>query len=160
VLDHRRLKRALERAVELRILDGRAMDGSLSRARGRRGIGALRRLLTDLHGDPAPVRTEIERLFLELVREAGLPLPVVNAYVGPYEVDFHWPARRLVVDTDGRATHDTPHQFEEDRRRDLELTLAGWRVSRISWRQVVHEPERVVELLRSRLEITSAGVSR
>jgi len=151
VLDRRRLRRALERSIELRILDGRAMDAALGRSNGRRGTGVLRELLAGRYGAPAPVRTEIERLFFELVREAGLPLPVVNAYVGPYEVDFHWPAARLIVETDGRETHDTPHQFEEDRRRDLELALAGWRVVRISWRQVTREPEAVVALLRSLL---------
>lgn len=151
VLDRRRLRRALERAVELRILDGRAMDAALGRANGRRGTGVLRELLASLHGEPAPVKNELERLFLELVREAGLPLPVVNAHVGPYEVDFHWPAARLIVETDGRETHDTPHGFEEDRRRDLELSLAGWRVVRISWRQVTREPEAVVALVRSLL---------
>jgi very-short-patch-repair endonuclease len=151
VLDRRRLRRALERSVELRVLDGRAMDASLLRARGRKGTGVLRELLANLYGEAPPTRTELERLFLELVRDAGLPLPVVNAYVGAYEVDFHWPARRLIVETDGRATHDTPHQFEEDRRRDLELTLAGWQVIRISWRQVVHDPRRVIALLRARL---------
>ena len=151
VLDRRRLRRALERSIELRILDGRAMDSALGRANGRRGTGVLRELLADLHGEPAPVKNELERLFLELVREAGLPLPVVNARVGPYEADFHWPAARLIVETDGRQTHDTPHQFEEDRRRDLELALASWRVVRISWRQVTHEPESVVALLRSLL---------
>ena len=149
VLDRRRLRRALERSIELRILDGRAMDAALGRANGRRGTGVLRALLAGLQGEPAPVKNELERLFLELVREAGLQLPVVNAYVGPYEVDFHWPAARLIVETDGRETHDTPHQFEEDRRRDLELALAGWRVVRISWRQVTREPEAVVALLRS-----------
>jgi len=110
-----------------------------------------RELLAALQGEPPPVRFEFERRFYELVRDAGLPLPVVNAYVGAYEVDFHWPVRRLIVETYGRATHDTPHQFEEDRRRDLELTLAGWHVIRISWGQVVHDPRRVIALLRSRL---------
>jgi REase_MTES_1575 len=151
VLDRRRLRRALERSVELRILDGRAINDSLRRARGRKGTGLLRAFLADLHGEPPPTRTELERRFLELVRGAGLPLPVVNAYVGPYEVDFHWPAERLIVETDGRATHDTPHQFEEDRRRDLELTMAGWHVVRIGWRQLVDSPERVEALLRTRI---------
>jgi hypothetical protein len=151
VLDRRRLRRALERSVELRLFDGKAADAALSRARGRRGTAVLRELLSALLDEPAPTRTELERLFLELVLELGLPIPVVNAYVGAYQVDFHWPRHRLIVETDGRATHDTPHQFEEDRRRDLELTLAGWHVVRIGWRQLVHEPERVAELLTSRL---------
>jgi very-short-patch-repair endonuclease len=48
------------------------------------------------------------RQLLELVREAGLPLPVVNARIAGYEVDFHWPAARLIVETDGRETHLAP----------------------------------------------------
>ena len=101
--------------------------------------------------EPAPVRSELERRFLEVVREEGLPMPVINARVAGHDVDFQWPRRRLIVETDGRATHDTPHQFERDRRRDLELSLAGWHVIRVGWRQVVHEPGRVAALLRSRL---------
>ncbi len=151
VLDRRGLRRALERSIELRLFDGELMDAALERSRGRRGTGVLRELLAVLRDEPAPTRNELERRFLELVRELGLPMPVVNAYVGAYQVDFHWPRHRLIVETDGRATHDTPHQFEEDRRRDLELTLAGWHVVRIGWRQLVHEPERVAELLTSRL---------
>jgi very-short-patch-repair endonuclease len=151
VLNRRQLKRALERSLELRLFDGVALDAVLDRAPGRPGVGVLRKLVAGLHGEPAPVRNELERRFLELVRAEGLPIPVVNARVCGYEVDFHWPARRLIVETDGRATHDTPHQFEEDRRRDLELTLAGWHVIRVGWRQVVYEPSRVAALLRSRL---------
>ena len=108
-------------------------------------------MLAALFDEPAPVRSELERRFLEVVREQRLPTPVANAQVGGHEVDFHWPSHRLIVETDGRATHDTPHQFEQDRRRDLELTLAGWHVMRVSWRQVVHEPGRVAALLRARL---------
>lgn len=151
VLDRRHLRRALERSLELRLLDGVLMDAALDRARGRHGIGVLRELLADLPDEPAPVRSKLERRFLELVREQGLPTPVVNACVGDHEVDFRWPRRRLIVETDGRATHDTAHQFEHDRRRDLELALAGWHVIRVGWRQVVHEPGRVAALLTSRL---------
>lgn len=151
VLNRRRLRRALERSIELRLLDGEAMDATLARARGRRGTGVLRELLAALPDEPAPTGNKLERRFLELVRELGVPTPVVNAHVGVHQVDFQWPRHRLIVETDGRATHDTPHQFEEDRRRDLELTLAGWHVIRVSWRQVVHEPGRVAALLRARL---------
>ena len=150
VLNGRQLRRALERSVELRCFDGAALGAALARARGRRGAGVLRAMLAGLPDEPAPARTELERRFLELVREEGLPMPVVNAHVGMYQVDFHWPHRRLIVETDGRATHDTARQFEEDRRRDLELTLAGWHVVRVGWHQV-HRPRLVATLLRTRL---------
>ena len=151
VLTRRQLRRALERSVELRMFDGRRLDAALVRANGRRGTATLRELVAGLPDETGPARTEIERRFLEVVRRYRLPLPVVNANVGNYEVDFHWPAERLIVETDGRAFHDTPHQFEEDRRRDLDLTLAGWHVVRVGWRQVVYAPERVAALLGSRL---------
>jgi very-short-patch-repair endonuclease len=151
VLDHRRLRRALERSVELRSFDRAGLDAALARARGRRGIGVLRGLLAGLPDEPAPARNELERRFLELVRQEGLTMPVVNAHVGIHQVDFHWPHRRLIIETDGRATHDTAHQFEEDRRRDLELTLAGWHVVRVGWRQVIHRPRLVATLLRTSL---------
>jgi very-short-patch-repair endonuclease len=151
ILNRRQLRRALERSMELRLFDRAAVDAALERARGRRGTGVLRSLLAGLPDEPPPVRRELERRFLELVRDMDLPMPVVNARVGDYEVDFHWPERRLIVETDGRTTHDTAYQFDEDRRRDLALTLAGWHVVRVGWRQVVHEPGRVVALLRSRL---------
>ncbi len=75
----------------------------------------------------------------------------MNAYIGEHQVDFHWPARRLVVETDGRAFHDSASAFDRDRRRDFDLELAGWHVLRVAWRQVVHDPGRVTALLRAYL---------
>ena len=147
----RRLRRALEQSLVLRVFDLRAMEAVLDRAHGRRGTGTLRRLLAEIADEPPFTNSELERRFLELLRQAGLPLPVLNGLIAGYEVDFHWPAHRLVVETDGRATHGHAMAFQSDRRRDLELELAGWHVLRITWRQVVHEPERVAALLRSRL---------
>ena len=57
----------------------------------------------------------------------------------------------LIVETDGRATHDNPFAFERDRQRDLELKLAGWEVIRITWRQLRTEPRRIAALLRANL---------
>jgi very-short-patch-repair endonuclease len=147
----RRLRRALEQSLVLRLFDLRVMNAALERAHGRAGIGTLRRLVAELSWEPPFTRSELERIFLELVREADLPLPVVNGLVLTYEVDFHWPKARLIVEADSRAFHGHALAFHNDRQRDLELELAGWHVLRITWRQVLDEPERVVRLLRSRL---------
>lgn len=148
VLRARELRRALERSLILRVFDMRAMDAVLARANGRRGVGTLRRLVAELSDDPPPTRSELERRFLDLVRAASLPSPITNALVCGYEVDFHWPQAKLVVETDGAATHDMATAFHRDRRRDLDLELAGWHVIRITWRQLLDEPERIVALLR------------
>ena len=151
VAGHDELRRLLERSIVLRLFDNHQLTAALDRANGRRGTGTLRRLVTDLDENLPPTRSEFERRFHQLIKEASLPRPVTNELVNGYEVDFHWPDARLIVETDGRATHDNPLAFERDRQRDLDLTLAGWHVIRISWRQLTTEPDRVVALLRAKL---------
>jgi very-short-patch-repair endonuclease len=146
-----RLERAVEQAFALRLLGGTRMREALDRAGGRRGLGTLRELLSSLLDELALTRSELERRFLRLVRSAGLPMPKVNRHRASHRVDFHWPPQQLVVETDGRATHDTPYGFHRDRARDLDLELAGWHVVRLSWWQVVEEPGRVAALMRARL---------
>jgi very-short-patch-repair endonuclease len=72
----------------------------------------------------------------------------VNASVEGHEVDFHWPAQRLIAETDGAASHLTATAFEHDRHRDALLTAAGYRVIRITWRQLTEQPQTVARLLK------------
>ena len=62
-------------------------------------------------------------------------------------VDFLWRRDRLIVETDGHRTHRTRQAFERDRRRDQRLVLAGWRVIRVTWRQLTCEPMQVAGTL-------------
>jgi hypothetical protein len=70
-------------------------------------------------------RTELEALFLALCRRHRLTQPQVYVRVDRFEVDFLWPARRLVAEVDGWESHRTRSAFEEDRRRDARLKLLG-----------------------------------
>jgi very-short-patch-repair endonuclease len=97
-------------------------------------------------------RSELETLFLALCKRHRLPAPEVNGRVAGHEVDFHWPGRNLVVETDGFRFHRGPQAFENDRRRDLDLKLAGYEVEHLTFSQVTKDPEeQVVQLLRRRL---------
>jgi len=147
----RRLRRALEQSLVLRLFDLRAMNAALERACGRAGTGTLRALLAEATDEPPFTRSELERIFLKLLRKANLPRPVVNGLVLTHEVDFHWPQHKLIVEADSRAFHAHALAFQQDRQRDLDLELAGWHVLRVTWRQVLDEPYRVTTLLRSRL---------
>ena len=151
MLREHEVRSVLERAVVLRLFDSFALDAAIARANGRRGTGTLRRLLDELDDVTPPTRSELERRFLDLVRAASLPIPITNGLVNGCEVDFHWPDAKLIVETDGRTTHDNRFAFERDRQRDLELKLAGWEVIRITWRQLRDQPERVVALLHAHL---------
>ncbi len=71
--------------------------------------------------------------------------------IGPYTVDFLWPAHRLIVEVDGWETHGTRTAFEDDRARDAWLTAQGYRVVRFTWRQVTREGPLVARTLRQLL---------
>lgn len=66
-------------------------------------------------------------------------------------VDFAWPEQRLVVEVDGFAFHADRETYRNDRRRGNALVLAGWRVLRFSWEDVVGSPELVVAQVRRAL---------
>jgi very-short-patch-repair endonuclease len=73
-----------------------------------------------------------------------------------FEVDFHWPAARLVVETDGRAFHDNPLARKRDAERDRILRGAGWIVERFRWRDVTTERHRTVGTVRTQLDQRNA----
>ena len=117
----------------------------------------LRRILADWRQDESAgpgrtrkpdLRSELEARLLSLIAAARLPAPRCNERVvadgAAFVVDFFWPERRLVVETDGERFHSHPSAFESDRLRDRALQLAGYRVVRFTYRQVEREPEAVV----------------
>ncbi len=109
------------------------------------------RTLADMGWDSEPTRSHLERLFLKLIRTAGLPRPEVNAKVGPYTVDFLWRAQRLVVETDGYEFHSSRASFESDRRRDRELQRRGFVVLRFTYRDVTERQRATVDALQVQL---------
>jgi very-short-patch-repair endonuclease len=89
------------------------------------------------------VKSELEERFQAFLLNAGLPLPTTNVLIEGYEVDCVWPGARLIVELDGRTHHAAAHAFEEDRVRDRRLEANGWRVVRITWRQLHDTPGAV-----------------
>lgn len=149
LVDARSLLRALERAETLGVFDLRRIEALIAANPRRRGARALARSLGEY--DPAIelTRTELERLFLELCAAYGLPRPQVNVPIGPYEVDFLWPDRRLIVEVDGYATHGTRAAFERDRARDAWLIASGYLILRFTYLQVTRERGSVAATVRS-----------
>jgi hypothetical protein len=151
VLSPTQLQRVFEEADRLDLVDMREIEGLLARSHGRRGLRALRATLASRRGPPPRTRSELERRFLDLCREADLPLPSPNALVAGLEVDAVWPASRLVVELDGFAYHRDRAAFERDRERDAILQLAGYRVLRFTHRRMESEPAAVIGALRGLL---------
>jgi very-short-patch-repair endonuclease len=95
--------------------------------------------------------SELERLFVPIALGAGLPKPETQARVNGFTVDFYWPDRKLVVETDGLRYHRTPAQQRKDRVRDQIHTAAGLTAVRFTHGQIRFERAHVARILR-RLE--------
>ena len=68
-----------------------------------------------------------------------------------YQVDCLWREERVIVELDGRSTHSTLVAFENDRARDRALQVAGWRVLRVTWRQLHEDADALALDLRTML---------
>jgi very-short-patch-repair endonuclease len=119
--------------------------------KGRRAVARVLAL-----ADPA-CGSVLESLLRVLLHERGLPAPrtqvVVRSRAGATigRVDFAWPDVGLLVEADGFAFHADRRRYRNDRRRANALVLAGWRLLRFSWEDVLHDPDAVVECVRAAL---------
>jgi very-short-patch-repair endonuclease len=152
VVPPRELERAFAEAEARRLTRRSQLAALLARVGARPGVPVLRSLLeTDI--GPARTRSEAEERLLALIRASERPQPEVNVRVGSHEVDFLWRDQRLVVEVDGFRFHSSRTAFERDRLRDAELAAMGFRVVRVTWRQLVDGPQgvstRIATALRS-----------
>jgi very-short-patch-repair endonuclease/predicted transcriptional regulator of viral defense system len=149
-------EQALEEARVLRLVTDRQLRQVIERAPTRAGSASIRALLAAENG-AGYTRSKAERAMRALVRSADLPQPVVNTELHGFLVDFLWRDERLVVEVDGYEFHRDRAAFERDRRRDQVLTAAGYRVIRVTWRQLRDEPVAVVARLAQALAWAGSG---
>ena len=142
----RSLETALDRAERLRLLDFAELHRLLARYPRRSGSPFLKAQLARYRG-PIDDRSHLERLVNELCDAGRLPPPLVNTVIEGKVRDFHWPSCRLVVEADSYAWHRSPSALNDDRERDVELTLAGYRVLRFTYEQVTRRPAYVVRAI-------------
>lgn len=95
---------------------------------------------------------QLERRFLDLIREAGLPQPATGYNELGFELDVSWPEARFAVELDTYETHGTREAFERDRLRQEELALVGIEMIRVTGTRLEREPERVIERVAQLLE--------
>lgn len=150
VIKEGHLARVLDVGLASGVLDFEAIEtrfGELGR-RGKPGTARLRRLLESRGSDYVAPESELERRMLLLIEQADLPAPV-RQFRAPWlrrvngRVDLAYPDSRLLVEGDSRRWHLLAEAFETDRIRDNAAQLAGWRILRFTWREIVDYPERV-----------------
>jgi Protein of unknown function (DUF559)/Transcriptional regulator, AbiEi antitoxin len=153
-LPERQLERALNETEVRRLWDELSLNHLLDRYPGRSGTRAIKAVLRKRNQGATLTRSELEDRFIELVDAGGLPRPQVDVLVEGFLADAVWRRERVVVELDGRRTHDTVESFESDRERDRILSVAGWRPIRITGRQLVADRASLVADLRRLLAVT------
>lgn len=157
IVGERVLEQAFNEAEVRGMTDRLSVPGLLERRPRRAGARALRKILAAGAHSRGITRRELEARFASLLEGTDLPRPRRNADIAVagrfFEVDCLWPAQRLVVELDGRAVHGTARAFERDRERDRLLLADGWRVVRITWRQLRDDAPAVLADLRRLLRI-------
>lgn len=152
------LRRTIEQAAVLRLLDVPRIDAILSGSRHR----GSRQLALVLEGwrDYAPdvrIRSPLEAKLLQLVTLRGVPSPECNVELRAegekFEVDFLWRRERVVVETDGGRFHDNPQAEARDRRRDHLLSAAGNRVHRLRWYDLDERPDATMHEIAALLRL-------
>jgi very-short-patch-repair endonuclease len=149
------VERAVNQMEVLGLRDTLGVPELLRRYPRRPGSALLRNLLADPERASGVTATDLEDVFLGLVGRSRLPPPRINAdlalggrFIRP---DFMWPDRRLIVETDGRGAHGPWRAVERDHERDRLLLAGGWRVMRVTWRQLHDTPQDVARDLRRAL---------
>lgn len=120
------------------------------------GAAIVKAILLD-EPDLIRTRSPAERHVLPLVIAADLPHPLVNAWIEGELVDLSWPEHKLIVEVDGYQFHKSRQAFENDRRRDAKLIAAGYRVIRVTWRQLTEQSHLVIARIAQALIVTQAA---
>jgi Protein of unknown function (DUF559) len=145
------LRKTVGRAAIRRKLDLDATELAIHNAKRRRGLRPLEAALLPYRtkdGKTPDLRSDFETLVLPDLVRMGTRRPGCNVWLHiegeRLLVDFLWEQQQVVVETDGRETHETPNAFQNDRRRDQLLAAAGYRVLRVTWHQIHAEREAVL----------------
>jgi hypothetical protein len=152
VLPERALRRAARQAQALKLVTIRELREITDRCSGHHGAAKLRKVVAD---GPAPTRSPLEDVLLDLLDGAGLERPEINAplRLGGETIipDALWRERRLAIEADSVTWHDHKLTRENDARKQAILEAHGWRVLRITHEQAKRQPRQTLARIRNAL---------
>ena len=145
------IERCLDDALRRRLVSLPFLDRWLQQPvnKRHRGHRVLRRLV-DARATTGVTESALEARVLKLIREAGLPLPMLQYVVedgGRFvaRIDFAYPEQKVAVEADGFRYHDGRQAFDDDRARGNVLESLGWRVLRVTSKHLDEYPDGVAE---------------
>ncbi|MBI2170010.1 MAG: DUF559 domain-containing protein [Actinobacteria bacterium] len=142
---------AIDRALASRLTTLEGLWWMLVRVgrQGRSGAGILRRCLEWRFGVPDSV---LEGLFMRIVRDYDLPVPVLQYMVRvggrDRRIDGAYPDRRLGVELDGAEKRMSPESLRDDDRRQNDLVAAGFTFLRFTFEDLTQRQAEVARQVR------------
>jgi very-short-patch-repair endonuclease len=131
--------------------------------KGRHGIRRLRAVILAEADRTETTDSDLELLVLGLLREHGLPEPVLHHRVFDgdrfvAEVDLAYPEHRIAIECDG-SIHGEDEVRERDLPRQNDLVLVGWTVLRFTWKRVRARPAAVAAEVSAAIRAATVGAS-
>jgi hypothetical protein len=156
-----------ERAVEDAIRRGKTSEAALRRflgacGKGVPGVTSLRGVL-DNRLDGRPARSGFEVIVGDILREAGVELPVRRLLLSvppdqKFELDLAYPDLRIDIEPMGDKWHSTASQRRADAERRRVLQAIGWLVVDVSWHDAIFRPGDVADRVRQAITSRSARI--
>lgn len=142
----------LDEALRRRLTSVQQLHRHLDRlsGSGRRGAGALRKLVKERGPGFIPTESRLEARLFRILKKAQLPIPAkqvevveCGAFLG--RVDFAYPDARVALEADSYTYHSLRRDWEADKRRRALLVSHGWRVLETTWRGMVDNPQGLID---------------
>lgn len=164
-VDDEALTSVVEDAVRRRMATDRWLWWLLEerRCRGRNGVCRFESVLA-ARAALGPTESWLEREVLRVLREAGLPLPVVQRVIrrrGAFvaRVDFCYPGQDIIIEALGYASHSSRRAQSDDLARASRLGLMGFAVHQFSYDLIVRDPAWIVDVVAAALARAATGAS-
>jgi Transcriptional regulator, AbiEi antitoxin len=116
--------------------------------RHRKLVPGARNLRLVMGREAEVLLSRLERAFMALLRKYNLPLPRTNIRVGAHRIDCYWPEYNLIIELDSYAFHNSRTSWERDRDRERAARNREQEHQRLTWFDVVEDPEPTVAYLR------------
>jgi very-short-patch-repair endonuclease len=146
---------ALRQSEYLRLFDPLSLWDFVERYPGHRGIRSVRAALARRSESSGRTIGRFEERFTAFLDRHQLPRPQFNAWIElpdhRFQVDCLWPEPMEIVELDSWEAHGTQSAFQSDKSRDRTLRVAGYHVTRVTWRQLDNEPKPLAADLRTLL---------
>jgi hypothetical protein len=104
-----------------------------------------------LRGDVKVILSKLEKGFIIVLKQAGLPLPETNRYTDGRYVDCRWPDKRVTVELNSYRFHNSQWAFKDGNERERAAYARKDSFRRYTWDDVFERPERMLAELRELL---------